>query len=331
MPTLHQRTTAASLCLTVLIAFGLTAYLHAGGNNATIRLGSWNIEHLGSPAFRAKPNQDKAQHPKDLAAYIRHARVDILSLQEITADAEAPPGTAAGLKTSKTLTETLQILNMNPGNEWKHLLFPKQPPEATSALKFEQQWVGVMWNAAKVSPVGEVFRVPVSNKSADGGRLWDRNVYAIKFSAGKGKTDFVVIPVHMKSNRGGAQPKRRAEEAKELVKKLPELAKPFPAEGDFVVIGDTNALEGEVALVKELESAGLKDLNQNTDTYVSSGLQPFDRIFVPASQKEFTAATMEVVNDFLQLHKLTPGQFRTRYSDHFIVVTTIQVLADDDE
>jgi endonuclease/exonuclease/phosphatase family metal-dependent hydrolase len=297
---------------------------------SVVRLGSWNIEHLGSASSRAKPNKNKAQTAEDLAFYIQHARVDVLALQEITADLDGPPGASPDIKSNDTLKKALAILSKTTGASWRHLLFRKEPPEPGNALKPEQQWVGVAWNSARVEPIGSPFRVPVANQTPAGGRLWDRNVYAIKFSAGPGKTDFVVMPVHMKSNRGGSQADRRLAEAKELVRQLPKLHAAFSGEADLLIVGDTNALDGETGLVSEFQQAGFLDLNRNTDTYVEKKVQPFDRFFVPAQQPEFTGAPFHVLHDFLQLEDLTRKQFRARYSDHFMVVTEIRVLDDDD-
>src|SRR4051812_37550210 len=68
--------------------------------HGTIRLGSWNIEHLGDPKARRGPGEGVQQKPEDLAHYIRYAKVDALAVQEISADSPAPPGFPAKFRTN---------------------------------------------------------------------------------------------------------------------------------------------------------------------------------------------------------------------------------------
>lgn len=72
------------------------------------------------------------------------------------------------------------------------------------------------------------------------------------------------------------------------------------------------------------------DLNQGRDTHTGKGMQPFDRVFVPKGQPEFKESALRVLDDFQALGKLSPPQFRSRYSDHYMVVAEIRVMKDDD-
>src|SRR5262249_10257745 len=154
--------------------------------------------------------------PADLAKYIRYARLDLLAIQEVTADGPAPDGFPARFRTNSILTKAFAELNQTPGNGWKHVLFPKTRSADTS------QWTGVAWKSAKVRPVGDPFRVPVSHvRSSKDAPLWDRDLHALKFSAGPGKTDFLVMVVHLKANTTGNFAQHRYEEVKDLAAKLP--------------------------------------------------------------------------------------------------------------
>lgn len=313
---------AAQLCATpAMVAQG------KGKAPEVIRLGSWNIEHLGDPGARRGPGQDVLQDPKDLAKYIRHARVDVLAVQEVKADGDAPVGFPKKYRTNSVLTKTFNELNKTPGHGWKHILFPKARPGDTT------QWTGVAWKSAKLKVVGDIYQLPVSHaKSAQGNNLWDRNVHAILFSAGAGKTDFLVLVIHLKANTTGNFAGHRHEELKDLAAKLPLLAKPFPGEKDLVILGDTNMVGGsKEAGVGALVKAGFKDLNKrDEDTHTAKGDQPFDRIFVPKDQPEFAASSQEVLSGFMKQERLSFYDFRRRFSDHYIVVTEIRVMADDD-
>jgi hypothetical protein len=56
-----------------------------------------------------------------------------------------------------------------------------------------------------------------------------------------------------------------------------------------------------------------------------------DRVFTPAGQPEFAGAGLEVVSDtFLHEKHLTPTAYKTRYSDHYMVLIEMKVTDDDD-
>src|SRR5262249_52108362 len=143
------------------------------------------------------------------------------------------------------------------GNHWKHVLFPKMHAGDPG------QWTGLAWNEKKVKHVGDPFQVPVSHvRSAKGSNLWDRNLHALMLSAGAGKTDFLVMVLHLKANTTADFKEHREEELKDLVAHLPRLDMPFPKERDFVILGDTNILEAKEPAVAAMEKAGFRDLNK---------------------------------------------------------------------
>jgi hypothetical protein len=309
---------------------GLVALLglapHLAAQTAQVRIGSWNIEHLGDPGARRGTAEGVLQSPKDLARYIAYADVDVLAVQEIAADDEAPAGFPKKFRTNSVLAKALGELNRAPRQEWQHILFPKMRAGETT------QWVGVAWNRARVLPVGPVFQVPVSHtRSTDGSNRWDRNLHAMAFSAGEGRTDFVLLVVHLKANASSSFARHRGQEIDEFVQRRGDLAKPFPGEKDLIILGDTNIQGADEPAVKALEQAGFRDLNKaDLDTHTAKGIQPFDRIFVPQGQKEFAPSKLEVLSDFQKKQRLSFAEFRARYSDHYIVVTTVQVMKDDD-
>ncbi len=318
------------LCLFVL--GGLLVLSQRGGGQdkpktyGVIRLGSWNIEHLGDAKARRGPGEGFEQRPQDLARYLRYARLDVLAMQEVTADAPAPDGFPKQYRTNTVMAKTLAELNKMPGNAWKHVLFPKMRAGDPG------QWTGVAWNEKKVQHVGDPFQVPVSHaRSARGSNLWDRNMHALMLSAGAGKTDFLVMVLHLKANTTGDFKDHREEEMKDLVAHLPKLEMPFPKERDFVLLGDTNILEAKEPAVGTMEKAGFRDLNKmDLDTHSARGVQPFDRVFVPRNQPEFASSKLEVLSDFQKKEDLSFAEYRKRYSDHYIIATEIQIMDDDD-
>lgn len=329
-----QRLLAFALVVITTLAPGQRGQAAADDNGGIIRLGAWNIQFLGS--------RTPAQKAEDLARYIKFAKVDILALEEITPTGPAPAGFAAPFESSIILDEICSKLTKLQDGKWRHVLFPAF---FLDAEKGKQQWVGVAWNESKVEPRGQPFKIPVSNAIFGTGKLkenlWKRNAHAMHFSAGKEKTDFILIPVHMKSNAGpGDFRPHRAAEAKELIDQLPALDKAFPKERDIVILGDMNFLQdekdddGEVRQEKArelLKQAGFKDLNANNeDTHLGGGQAPFDRFFVPGDQPEFTQAGQIILRDFLKQEMLTQKAFINGFSDHLMIVTEIQVTQDDD-
>ncbi len=291
----------------------------------TIRLGSWNIEHLGDPGSRRGTGTNQLQKAEDLARYIQAANVDVLALQEIKADGEAPKGFPRLLRTNSILKKTFDILNRG-GAKWNHVLFPRMRPADTT------QWTGVAWNEAKVKPVGRVLQVRVSHsRSRQRSNKWDKNCHAIKFSAGTGKTDFVVMSVHLKANVGRSYAQHREEEIQEFVKHLPTIKKNFRKEEDLILVGDTNIQSSKERAVSLLQRAGFVNLNsRDEDTHTGRGSQPFDRFFVPGKQKEFLKSRQKTLSDYQRQQRLSFAAFRARLSDHYIIVTELQVMADDD-
>jgi hypothetical protein len=151
------------------------------------------------------------------------------------------------------------------------------------------------------------------------------------FCAGKGKTDFLVLPLHLKANTNASYARHRAEELDDLVRKLTDVDKFFRGEKDLIMLGDTNIQSAQEEAVAVLEDAGFKDLNKHdADTHSAKGIQPFARIFVPRAQPEFERARMEALVEFQKRERLSFFEYRQRYSDHYVVVTTLRVGDDDD-
>lgn len=300
-----------------------------------LRIASWNIQFLGAKEYRSSKTE---QDPKDLADYIDNSQCDLLALQEITADDDAPAGYPAQFKTNKILHQTFKILNEKPGNDWKHVIFPPFK-EGGDPKKENVQWVGIAWKSAKLEQKGEVLKIGVSNKkSSQNDYLWKRNAYAAMFSAGPGKTDFLVIPVHLKSNfkvMGVSDfSKQREEEIDELIAKKSEIEAKFPGEKDWVFIGDTNMRNKDEPGAQKLATLGLRDLNlKDFTTHIDLDKNPdppFDRIFVAKDQPEFPALNQYVIRNYLKERNLMKSDFIRRFSDHLMVVTTVNVMKDDD-
>jgi hypothetical protein len=299
----------------------------------TLRIGAWNIEWCGQPGQRGFPGKNLLQSPEDVADYLLAAGVDVLALEEISDTTKG-----AGEPTNSVLTGAFDIIRKKTGREWKLKLFLKREGE-------HDQLTGLAWDAGKVTPVGEPLKIDVPEKpGATGEPVWKRIPYAMKFSAGAGLTDFVVVPVHMKSNSNRGNPSgdsnapaaHRGEEAEVLLAALPKITEKFSNEHDIIIAGDTNCLAADEPALAALVKAGFKDLNgDDKPTHHSPGTKfkpaPFDRILVPKEQPEFKASAQTVFHkQYLSKRGMSEFEFRKRFSDHAMVFADIAVMADDD-
>ena len=284
----------------------------------SLRLGSLNLEWLGQPERRRRPYH-VPQDPAAMADYLIASRVDVLALQEIS-DTDG----VNGRRTNHLLDRTFALMRQRGAGDWAYVLTAKLAPSDTT------QQTGVAWNRARVMPVGPPTRVNVAHPKYPHPRedrmlsSWVRQPYAMKFSTGAGRTDFVLIVLHMKSNIEGPLTETiRRDEAASLIAQLPAVQEKH-ADRDVVLLGDTNFLSAREPAAQVFATSGFRDLNAaDLRTYFSGA--PFDRIFVPEAQPEFALSAQKVLRPDTGLQ-----DYRTRISDHFLVFTDVSVRVDDD-
>lgn len=287
---------------------------------AAITIASWNIEWLGNPSQRSGEGKGVAQDTAELAEAIKRSEAAVVALQEIS-----PTGTPNAGRNDEPRSKELDAIAAKLGGGWRYLLFPSRSGD---------QFTGFLYNSGIVSLVsdreGDSWRVPVpTRRSSQGSGLWVRPPTAVKFSAGAGKTDFVLIVVHMKADFDGDFAKHREEEATALAALLPDVRRVFKDE-DVLILGDTNMTDDNEAAEKTYERAALKDLNTaNAGTHWRGG--GTDKIFVPAAQPEFAASSFRVINhDRVLSRTMSPAAYKRRFSDHYMVSTTVRLQDDDD-
>ena len=288
-----------------------------------IRVGAWNIETLGSPEsrdyLRKSPSNGYgvARKPRELADLIEALRLDVLALSEID-DTKAGDGTA----TNRVLDEAFGILNHRDGNDWTYRLFPKR------IRRHSSQHTGLAWNRRRIRAVGRRFRVPVTDVTSRRFFEWDRHPHAMKFTRGRGRTDFVVIPIHMKAGRNEAAVKQRRSEAEALVRELSEIQDHFQDQ-DIILIGDFNMLRRtEPAGRVYRRKGGLFDLNySDRSTHIAD--LPFDRCYIPRTQRENEFAAVTQVR-IVAPPPAAERRFRRQFSDHWPIVLEFAEQADDD-
>ena len=179
-----------------------------------LHVGAWNIEHFGK-------DDDRRENRYAIAEHLELAGVDILALQEIyITNAADFQGGAAGC--NDHLDGAMALLREHTGHDWQYELFRNRSQNDTSQL------CGVVWNGSKVEHRGTLrLDVPRTVDDDEFGELWiwDRVPHAVHFSAGDGKIDLAVIPVHMKSNVGVPAEvfRKREVEAATLLEQLPAV------------------------------------------------------------------------------------------------------------
>ena len=270
-----------------------------------LRLGAWNIQWLDSSEEGKRP----PQRARDLADYIAASKVDALGVSEIGASV------VNGVWQSATLNEVVDLLTSDTGGRWEYMLFPN----ANDDLR---QLVGVMWNTSRVQMLG--WMAAEIDRSRDA-RIWHRHPVGVKFSAGRGLTDVVLIPIHKKCCLAADQ---REEEARTLLAALPALRSYF-RDDDVLIIGDANMFNGDEPASRIYRDAGFTDLNADDRSTHVAGI-PFDRAYVPP-QPEFDGARMTTFGkEFLKERRLKEKHFQDKYSDHFLIWVDVKVLTDDD-
>ena len=289
-----------------------------------LQIASWNIEHL-SGASRA----DKAQSAYALADHIEMAGIDILALQEVYVTHEKD-----GERRNRELDRVAELLEEHLEDAWVYKILPNRRSRDKSQL------CAVMWNAERVE-LTQQMKLDVAHRDGDD-NLWDRTPHALKFSMlmdiyrrdADGNwspreewKSLILIPLHMKSNWGGATKNRlvRGKEARTLCEQLDAVRSEL-ADESLVLIGDTNVLKYDEPAIEAFVEHGLIDLN-GTDaaTYWSSryGESPFDRAFVAANRPEFKYTRQYVMrsSDLVSHDRFL--------SDHYMIKISVKLYVDD--
>ena len=117
----------------------------------------------------------------------------------------------------------------------------------------------------------------------------------------------------------------RAAEARSLIYQMDKVHAELD-DNDVILLGDTNCVDGYKDALLLFENEGFFDLNVNDLTTYQKGKynSPFDRILITEGQPE-TRYSYQYV-----LTATNPKGHLRRLSDHYMIVTAIRVLDDDD-
>ncbi|WP_046115425.1 endonuclease/exonuclease/phosphatase family protein [Aquincola tertiaricarbonis] len=312
-----------------------------------IQVASWNVEHLSG-----HPRAQRRQSAFALADHIEMAGIDVIALQEIyvTDSAEkvslsskpgAPDVSVAAWEKERRnsdLDVVCAVLKEHLDTDWRYLILPNRTAGDKSQL------CAVLWNTGRLT-----FRAatPLQVSHKEGTKvLWDRKPHLVSFQsdvltwrrddAGKWhqlgeKRTLSVVPLHMKSNFGGATASRavRAAEAKTLCEalKAAEAAAGAAWDPSVLLLGDTNILNNSEPAIETFIANGWRDLNNNDQsTYWSPQFpngSPFDRVFVAENRREFRYSRQYILRSSdLEAH----DRF---LSDHYMVKVSVKDYVDD--
>lgn len=292
------------------------SYVTAADN---IRVGAWNLETLGTPQSRdyrkKRPSHGfgVARNPADLADQVGRLNLDVLVLSEI--DDTTPED---DLRTNTILDDMVGILNSGREHDWTYVLFPKY------SYYLHSQLTGVAWNRVKINQRGDWYRVLLGNRASRYWE-WDRHPHAIQFSRGKGRTDFVVIPIHMKAGRSDKAIDQRRVEAAALAARLDHIAAHFD-DDDLILIGDFNMTRANEPAGRMFRDSGLIDLNPR-DLPTHAAKLALDRGYVSRSP---TFRTVRPLTIAAPVSRADAALFRRQFSDHWPIVLELEEQADDD-
>ena len=289
----------------------------------TIRVAAWNAESLGSPYSRDYPNERPthgfgvARQPDKVAELLKSLNADVIALSEVNDNDDDED------KVSNTiLTAAFEILNQGGNNDWKYELFAKRKRYSGNQL------TGLAWNRAKVKPTTRRLRIPVADITRPFNE-WDRHLHAMQFRRSDGKTDFIVIPMHMKAGRGDEDQEQRENEARSLITEFPEIIAHFKGDKDIIVIGDLNMINKNEAAGSVFRGNGkMFDLNYGDEKTHVTG-RPLDRCYIPKSQRE-DGKEFEGLRSIEIIEPQNQSTYRKELSDHWPIVIEFKNMADDD-
>jgi endonuclease/exonuclease/phosphatase family metal-dependent hydrolase len=275
-------------------------------DEATFRVGTWNLEFLGASGnFRnnAPPRLDA-----DYAAIgkkVVELGVCILAVQEINDEA------------------SLRKVAAGAGASWDVLL-------GTTGLWDDgktAQRIGFLYDRAAVELLfaEELLQLP---REFEGAPIFHRVPVTACWKHKASGCDFRLVTVHLKAGQKADDEKKRRGEATALAGWLDQIAAAPNEDPDVVLLGDFNSTYGaepEQLFEKSGKRRYLQDA-QPTPTIMHFDA-PIDQIVVANGCSESRAHTFTVASDF---RGLTKDAWRQTYSDHFPVTVLLAARGDDD-
>lgn len=298
----------------------------------TLTLGSWNVEHLGSPGrglgYRDLPLRSNRQL-RDIAEFIKDQRIDALALQEVA---------ITGFDGSLPLSEPLEKICSTLGPHWSYRVLGdwENPPSAGSIHNMQNAFI---WNEEKLHLLNS-FPLQVQSVAVGRKNTFDRIPYAAWFES-TGGNDFLLVNLHLTSGQDNDENHLAAMVMVErnIGKTLKDLD---ITESDRIILGDFNDnpwakdTRGNRAYLNLLylymEEKGFRDLmtkefpfsrfNNNLDSRI-------DHVLINRSAlRHFQEESFRIPYPSSELRELQ--RWRETFSDHLPLLFELKIGRDDD-
>lgn len=284
----------------------LLAVALAAQSPATISIGTWNLEFLGSPGnYRQDlPPRDDADYAA-IGARIRELGVAVLAVQEVN---DAP---------------SLQKVAEGAGPSWRSLV----GTTGTWDDGVTAQRLGFLWDSAVVELLGaeELLDLP---RDVAGTPIFHRVPITAWFQVTDTGFDFRLVTVHLKAGRKDKDLEKRRLEATALHQWLGQLRRTPNEDQDFAVLGDFNSSYGTDP-ERILEGGDVVRFVDQPKAQAT--IQHFDE---PIDQIAAGPGFAELRRDSYRVHGehggLDKKAWRKVYSDHYAVTVAVDAAVDAD-
>ena len=289
-----------TFALALLFAASLAAQ-----DPGTLRIGTWNLEFLGSetPSHRNNlPPRDDGDYAK-IGQKVKELGVAVLAVQEICG------------------SEPLRKVAAGAGPSWKFVLGTSGGWDDGKTL----QQIGFLWDSAVVDCLfaEELLQLP---RQAEGVPIFHRVPVTAAFKVKATGFDFRATTVHLKAGQKPPDEQKRRLEATALRAWFLQLQQTNGEDEDRVLLGDFNSTYGSEPETIFENGALLTYLHAKTPCpTIMHFADPIDQVVVAPGFGELRADSFTVDGDFDGLAK---EAWRKTYSDHFPV--TVEIVAAND-
>lgn len=313
-------------CLLTSIAFG-----------DTLKVTTWNIEHLGTGGRGFGGGYGGGYLPKRTDAdlerigeFIRdELGSDLVALQEIAINASD--------RFRGPRCEELDKIVESMGDNWKYCL----PPAKADHHEDKSMYVGYLWNSDKVR-ADRIFPMDVPDLDLAGKALFDRVPLVGCFTAlkdGEPANDFVLVNVHLASGQGNDENHLIAMTLIEY-RLTSQLRAMQVTESDRIILGDFNDnpyhpdAKRTDGLYEHMEAKGYTDFvgKDFHATRMDANLRSvIDRILVNSYASKHVQADRATIWLPGGGDRYVFAEWRQTYSDHFPVSILIEVKTGKDD
>lgn len=297
--------TISRTCFCLVLQISILHWIPAQSARAEalpVRIGAWNLEHLGS---RTEPQRTNADL-NALASKIRELGVSVLAVSEVN-----------GWRALRDLAQRI-------GPNWDGVLgrsgfIGGKPPK--------QLGVGFLWDTNRLELISATDWKSLPRRR-DGLHIFHRVPVSACFRAVDGGPDFRLVAVHLKAGFGPSDRNKRLIELAEIKRRLEELKQTPGEDTDIAVVGDFNhgQFSPEHNTLSKSGFATYLSPPRPTSSIIHFDEQ-IDHIVPLAGFEEVRQNTFRIPGQDTP-HDKTAWQ--AAYSDHYPVVVELDHTPDDD-